>query len=278
MSLEHVEPLPGLGAESPPARRRPRRLARSAHIILRNRMRLARRVRGLRVGEDTRPLPGLLWRGRLGGRQKLMLGLELGLVFFGLPLVLGLLQWLDVEVPLIPALLVITVGVWGALLLDRRFNRRQFSAWHGLGREVRRMALCFVIGSAALAGLAFLLRPEMLLSLPRERPDVWLTVMLLYPLLSVYPQELIYRVFFVHRYGRLLRSRWSTIALSALAFGFVHVLYGNWVSVVLSAVGGVIFTWTYLRTRSVLLVSLEHALYGCFIFTIGLGEYFYRGT
>ena len=47
------------------------------------------------------------------------------------------------------------------------------------------------------------------------------------------------------------------------------------ISLVLSTVGGLLFGATYLRTRSVLLASVEHTLYGCAIFTVGLHEYFY---
>ena len=35
------------------------------------------------------------------------------------------------------------------------------------------------------------------------------------------------------------------------------------------------FATTYQRYRSLALVCLEHAIYGCLIFTLGLGWYFY---
>jgi hypothetical protein len=41
--------------------------------------------------------------------------------------------------------------------------------------------------------------------------------------------------------------------------------------------GGVLFSKTWEDTGSLFLVSLEHALYGCWIFTLGLGEWFYEG-
>ena len=58
----------------------------------------------------------------------------------------------------------------------------------------------------AVAALLFYL--FMLLVLPRQRPGLRLLVLLLYPLLSVYPQELLYRTFFFQRYGALCRSSW----------------------------------------------------------------------
>jgi len=70
----------------------------------------------------------------------------------------------------------------------------------------------------------------------------------------------------------------SMALASALAFGFVHIIFGNWISVGLSAVGGVLFAITYLQTGSLLAACVEHAIFGDFIFTIGLGEYFFHGS
>ena len=102
-------------------------------------------------------------------------------------------------------------------------------------------------------------------------------VVLFYPLLSVIPQEIIFRSFFFRRYEQLFNTPNKIILFSGLAFGWVHILLLNWVAVIFSAVGGIIFASTYNRTKSLALTCLEHALYGCFIFTIGLGFYFYHG-
>jgi uncharacterized protein len=107
---------------------------------------------------------------------------------------------------------------------------------------------------------------------------LWAIVMLLYPLLSVYPQELIFRAYFFHRYQALFGAGWTMIAASALAFGFVHIAFGNWISVVLSTIGGFLFALTYHQSGSLFLACLEHAFFGNFIFTIGLGQFFYHGT
>jgi membrane protease YdiL (CAAX protease family) len=102
--------------------------------------------------------------------------------------------------------------------------------------------------------------------------------MLLYPLVSVYPQELIYRVFFFHRYAPLFGSGLLMIAASALAFGFVHIIFGNWLAVVLCIIGGFLFSLTYQHSGSLLFTCLDHAIFGNFIFTIGLGQFFYHGS
>jgi len=102
--------------------------------------------------------------------------------------------------------------------------------------------------------------------------------MLLYPLLSVYPQELIYRAFCFHRYQPLFGSGWVMVLVSALAFGFVHIIFGNWLAVGLCVIGGFLFALTYESSGSLLLACLDHAIFGNFIFTVGLGRFFYHGS
>jgi membrane protease YdiL (CAAX protease family) len=94
----------------------------------------------------------------------------------------------------------------------------------------------------------------------------------------VIPQELIYRTFFFHRYGPLFgEARWLAVAVNGLLFGFAHIIFGSYVSIVLTALLGFLIAWRYERTRSFWGAWLEHTIYGCLIFTIGLGRYFFTG-
>lgn len=275
-------PEAGDGASAPgeaaAAWRPASRAVHRARLFLFPRARAAPRVRGVRVGGEARPVRVLEWRGRLGTRRRAALVAELVGFFFLLPLSLVLLNQSGLEVPPMPALLVVTLVSWAVLLFDPAFPRREWAGWNAPRREVVRVLAQFAAGALFLFLLTAWLAPDDLFLLPRERPGLWLAVLVFYPLLSVYPQELVWRVFFVHRYRRLLRSSVLTVVLSAATFGFVHLLYGSWISVGLSTLGGLLFGATYLRTRSVLLASLEHTLYGCFIFTVGLHEYFYSGV
>ena len=65
---------------------------------------------------------------------------------------------------------------------------------------------------------------------------------------------------------------------SALVFSYGHIVFENSLAVGLSFIGGLLFARTYVSTRSTFAAAFEHALYGCFIFTIGLGQYFYHGV
>lgn len=72
-----------------------------------------------------------------------------------------------------------------------------------------------------------------------------------------------------------MRSETTLTTASVLAFSFLHVIFDNWIAVALTVPAGYLFTRTYRRTDSLLLASLEHALYGCAVFTTGLGRFFY---
>jgi uncharacterized protein len=157
---------------------------------------------------------------------------------------------------------------------------RKENWWNRAGvtrAELTRMLKRFVLCAAALSGLTYAFAPELLFGFVREKPLFWLIVMVMYPLISVVPQEIIFRRYMFDRYKTAFSPR-VLVLVSGVGFGFAHIVFGNWVAPVLCVIGGIMFAQTYARTRSLALVSLEHALYGDFIFTLGLGRYFYHGA
>jgi hypothetical protein len=203
--------------------------------------------------------------------RKVKLLLEFLAVFGGLPLlVLALRQRL-----------VMALALWGCALAAWLLLRREAcpeSCAGGLRDGLRDIALRFACIAPLLCLCARLLEPERFLALPRERPLIWLAIMVGYPLLSVWPQELLFRRFAHSRYAPLFGEGAGFVIASGLAFGFAHVIYMNPVAVLLSAGGGFIFAAAYARHRSLRLVCLEHALYGCLIFSVGLERYFYTAA
>ena len=162
----------------------------------------------------------------------------------------------------------------------QRHNYHFKTDWNaaGLNRaNIKAIFLRYLPFAAFLWLFTWLVIPEHLFSLPRERPLVWVLVMILYPLLSVVPQEIIFRSFFFRRYAPWLQSEKAMIIASALAFGWLHIILQNWVAITFSAFGGLLFADTYRKKHSLALVCFEHALYGCTLFTLGLGYYFYHG-
>jgi membrane protease YdiL (CAAX protease family) len=145
-------------------------------------------------------------------------------------------------------------------------------------QNLKPILIRFAAAAILLTLLMLWLKPELFLSFVRQSPAFWALVMVLYPLLSVVPQEIIFRSFFFNRYSTLFPSEGVVILASGLLFGAAHLVFQNWVAPVLCLAGGVMFAATYAKSRSLLLVCLEHGLYGCFIFTLGLGRYFYHGA
>jgi membrane protease YdiL (CAAX protease family) len=144
-------------------------------------------------------------------------------------------------------------------------------------RQLPSILLCFVICAGVVWVAVRLLAPELLFSFVKSNPILWVLVMVLYPALSVYPQGIIYRSFVMHRYATLFPSGTLLIFVSAAAFAFMHIIFRNPLAVALTFAGGLLFAWRYRATGSLFTSSLEHALYGCWLFTVGLGQYFYHG-
>ncbi|QHI39175.1 hypothetical protein IMCC3317_45770 [Kordia antarctica] len=106
----------------------------------------------------------------------------------------------------------------------------------------------------------------------RTKPLVWLIILFAYSLFSVYPQELIYRTFFFLRYDSLFKNKKLLVFINAIVFCLAHLLFNNTLVLILTFLGGILFAMTFVKTRSTLLVSIEHAIYGCWLFTVGMGE------
>lgn len=158
-----------------------------------------------------------------------------------------------------------------------KFDRARLWNWAGARGQLKRV-LVFAAGCALLlTAFVLVFRPEQFLGFPLARPWRWLMVMALYPVLAAYPQELIFRAFIFQRYGRLFKDERHVMHLSAGAFAFAHVIYLNPLSMLLTLAGGYLFSYNYLKSRSLFSAALEHALYGCLFFTIGPGRLFYAG-
>lgn len=168
--------------------------------------------------------------------------------------------------------------LWGAALLIWLVGKQQKPEPHDRKRELREIALRFLVLAPMITVLTWVIWPQTFLQLPRQRPLFWLIIMVLYPLLSVWPQEMLYRRFLFTRYAPLFRSRSALVLASAVSFGFAHVIFLNGVAVGMTLIGGFLFARDYARHRSLFLACVEHSLYGCLVFTLGLGRFFYTGA
>ena len=196
----------------------------------------------------------------------MLLVLEWLILFVGFPI----LAWLDlwpVSIFLIFALPVL-YSLLVAFFSPRVVLEKRPVSWP-------RFALGMTVVVAAIFGFCALFYPDRFLYLPRRHPSLWLTIMIFYPLVSAWPQEFLYRRFYFNRYRRLFPARTLAATSNIGAFAFLHVIFDNWIAIVFTALGGALFTFTYLRTNRLVLVWIEHAVYGLAIFTSGLGTFFY---
>lgn len=169
--------------------------------------------------------------------------------------------------------LVLIAGTFLLLLLsDPEFDNRVFTRFRKdyAGKSVVRI----VIISLLLIWFTWWIFPNLFLSFPLKNFRGYLITFFLYPVASVFPQEIIYRVYFFHRYENLIPEKYLLMLSNAIIFGLTHFIYGNWVAPIATFLVSWVFIYNYYQTKSWLNVSLEHYLYGIIMFTIGFGYFF----
>lgn len=144
--------------------------------------------------------------------------------------------------------------------------------------NLKPILLRWILACIGMTGFILWYDPERFMFLVFERPALVGSLLLLYPVVSALPQEFIFCSFFFSRYKPLFGESLPMVMASTIVFAYAHVLYINPVAPTLSLLGGYIFAQTYQKTKSLALVTIEHGLYGNFLFVIGLGWYFYGGS
>lgn len=179
------------------------------------------------------------------------------------------------------------------LVVDPTFDNRQLWNWRAFKRDLPRMAPLFLANAAAMLGIAWALQKFTgimtlttsdgqqvghFLRLPREAPLLLLAIAIGYPIASAFPQEVTHRAFFFHRYRRIIPNPRVLFTLNVLAFVWLHAPFWGLMAFVITLPGGILFAWTWVRTRSLLAVGVEHWLYGWWLFFTGLGWFVYAGS
>ena len=133
--------------------------------------------------------------------SRVALWIEFLLLFVALPL--GY-RFSPRAIPALPVLWAAALYCWWQLRRDPTFPRALLwnpaPAWG----QLPLILVSFVVIAAVVWIAVRLMAPELLFSFVRARPVFWALVMVLYPVLSVYPQGLIYRSFLMHRYAPIL--------------------------------------------------------------------------
>ena len=124
---------------------------------------------------------------------------------------------------------------------------------------------------------AYIFEQDNFLTLFKNSTQIWVMVMIAYPILSVVPQEIIYRFFFFKRYASLFPNQKVMIVFNAILFSFGHIIFLNIQALLLSFFSSILFSRVFF-SRGLLVCILIHSLAGQIVFTSGLGKFFYHGT
>lgn len=203
-------------------------------------------------------------------QRKSLFIFEILVIFLFMPLFFSLFKK-------IPPLFLIIIGGFYALWLlkkDENFDKRSFYKLPDSKNEYKRVLIQAIFFSIFLYVIVSYFLPDRAFYFLKKDFSLWLSIIMIYGLFAVYPQEILYRAFIFHRYGSIVKNRMMLIHLSAILFAFGHILYLNPITLILSLFGGYLFSYTYAKSGSMVLVSIEHFLYGFLLYTIGLGEYF----
>lgn len=114
--------------------------------------------------------------------------------------------------------------------------------------------------------------PEDFLKVVWTKPLLFAIIIIVYTFLSVLPQEWLYRVFYTERYDGLIENEHLATLVNASIFSLAHLFLFNYLVLVLTFLGGLLFYRTYRQSNSFWLTSLEHAAYGLWLFTLGAGD------
>jgi len=197
---------------------------------------------------------------------------EFALLFFGIPLFI----FFD-SAFIHPSIIILPVLIFIFFILKRTtdFSFRELIRWGIPQATLVRNGIVLLMCLLLMLGYTAIFEPDQLFNLPRANPWIFLAMCIFYPVFSAFGQEVIYRTFLFRRYGSIFPERWQFILASGITFSFVHIVYYDPVSMILTLIGGIYLAGVYWKTRSVLFTAVLHGMLGIMVFGVGLGQYFW---
>ena len=205
-------------------------------------------------------------------KGRIYLVIEFVLLFFGIP------TWIYLDQDFIhPIIIILPVLIFIFMLLRRTsdFKWGELIRWQVPRKVILGNAVLIVFAALLMLGYVYFFHRENLFNLPRANIWLFLGLCLFYPVFSAFGQEIIYRTFLSRRYSGILAKEWHFVLASALTFSFMHIVYYDPVSMILTFMGGLYFARNYQITRSVLFTSVLHGIFGIMMFGVGLGQHFW---
>ncbi len=207
--------------------------------------------------------------------KKTWLIAEFLLLFFGLPLALYFSNRIK---QIHPVLLLLPVFLFFLLYFRQKkdFSFKSFLRFDISSKTILKNAGLILLASIALLAYVYLFERENMFNLPRKNTRLYIVMMVVYPLISAFIQEVIYRVFIFRRYSRVFTNKTLMIFASAVAFSFVHIVYFSPFAIAATFLAGIYFAYIYEKTKSVLFTTVLHGFIGNVVFTVGLGHHFWQ--
>ncbi len=205
-------------------------------------------------------------------RKKIYIWIEFVFLFIGIPLFIYLDEnFIHPSIIILPVLLFIFL----VLRSTTDFQWKELFRW-GISRPTLvKNGLILLACTLLTLGYVYFFDRANLFNLPRANPWIFVAMCLFYPVFSAFGQEIIYRTFLYKRYSRIFPRSWHFVLASGITFSFLHVVYYDPVSMILTFSGGLYFARVYQLTRSVLYTSVLHGMFGMMIFGVGMGQYFW---
>jgi len=201
-------------------------------------------------------------------KNKLSLILEMVLLFVVMPLVfcLNISIWIKVALGVL--------GFGFVLIFLKKKKYTYLKDEHTFLPSYLKKQIVLVLATLVPVTIYFVYNynPDQLFYVLKNKPLVWIGIFFVYSFLSVLPQEIIYRSFFFKRYRPLFSNDTLLILINALVFSLGHLFFQNTLVMIITFLGGLIFGYTYLKTKSLRLVFIEHTIYGYWLFTVGMGD------
>jgi membrane protease YdiL (CAAX protease family) len=193
---------------------------------------------------------------------------ELILLFFIVPFIL----FLDVFPSVKIGSLIIAVTYTLVISRTKRLIPLKILTLFSLKEHSKRLLITAPIVLSACLIFMFYWHPNNVFIVVKKTPMIWISILFSYPLFSVLPQELLYRSYFFTRYKSLFKNTNYLLIINIIAFPIAHLFLKNWLVLFITLIGGMLFTLSYKKSKSILFTALEHSIYGNWLFTVGMGE------
>lgn len=171
-----------------------------------------------------------------------------------------------------PQLLIMRTAIMGLgiiyiIILSRhyKFDRYSFGIKQlGRTKPLKELVPILIFASITLYFIAALKQSILLLPAIQNSSLKLSLIMsiILYSIISVPLQELIFRAFYISRLEIVTKKRWIIILTSSLIFALVHIPFKSWFLVLACFVLGIMLAYHYLKHRSLASMIIAHAWLG----------------